>query len=414
MNHISARVFSDSLRKYLRASGYFQKGLAKELGLHPKVLSRKLRGNGDSHLTAEEVQRIISILARWQAITTREEAFGLLELAKLEPDSFTDKDWETPPLSHLTGKDAMLDDVALHFIQRSLPAPLTSFVGREEEVEKLRGLLGRDEVRLVTLVGAGGSGKTRLAQHVANDMADEFAQGVWFVALASVLDAAQVPKSILQALGIQSTLALSAVQSLITYLRHKQLLLILDNFEQVREAAGVVGELLAAAPGLKVLVTSRVVLHLYGESEFKVSPLELPDSSAILDIAKLEQYGAIRLFIERARAVMPDFSLTTENAAAIAQICARVDGLPLTLELAAARVKVLPPELLLARLSAARLTMLTSEAWNLPIRQQALRKTIRWSYDLLTQTERIWFARLGVFNGGWSLEAAEAMMQAFA
>jgi predicted ATPase len=172
--------------------------------------------------------------------------------------------------------------------------------------------------------------------------------------------------------------------------------------------------MLAAAPGLKVLVTSRVVLHLYGEHEFGVPPLDVPDTSIALKATELLRYEAIQLFVERAQAVLPDFALTGENGATIAQICARVDGLPLALELAAARVKMFPPVQLLARLEQARLPMLTRGARNLPNRQQTLRKTISWSYDLLSKAEQPWFARLGVFTGGWSLEAAEVMMQVVA
>jgi predicted ATPase/tetratricopeptide (TPR) repeat protein len=214
-----------------------------------------------------------------------------------------------------------------------------------------------------------------------------------------------------QALCLTPTPGLPPLQSLITYLRNKQLLLVLDNFEQIGEASTAVGELLAAAPGLKVLVTSRVVLHLYGEHEFSVPPLDVPDPSITVETAELANYGAVQLFVERAQAVVPDFALTGENAAAIAQICARVDGLPLALELAAARVKVLPPASLLERLWRARLSLLTGGARNLPDRQQTLHKTITWSYNLLSRSEQAWFARLGVFTGGWSLDAAEAMMQ---
>src|SRR6266571_4817138 len=419
MKRISARAFSNSLRKRLRAVGYFQQDLANELSLHPKVLSRKLRGNGNAHLTEQEVRCIITTLARWQAITTQDEALQLLELSQVEPTIFNADEWRTPPLSTLGAKRAQsipFSDTSIPTCtpQHNLPAPTTQLIGRECAVERLRQLLGRDEVRLVTLVGAGGSGKTRLALHVASELVGAFAQGVWFVALAGVSDPALVPMSIIQALNIKPAPDLSPLQSLITYLRNKQLLLVLDNFEQVGEATAVVDALLAAAPALKVLVTSRVVLHLYGEHEFSVPPLDVPDPSIVLETTVLSQYGAVQLFVERAQAVVPNFALTAENGAVIAQICARVDGLPLALELAAARVKVLPPALLLERLSRARLPMLTGGARNLPNRQQTLRNTMTWSYGLLSSVEQAWFKRLGVFTGGWSLEAAEAMMQALA
>jgi len=406
--HMNARAFGDSVRKHLRAAGYFQKDLAVEIGLHPKVLSRKLNGNRIAHLTEQDVRRIITTLVHWRTISTREEALHLLELAQMEPTSFSAEEWQTPPLNRLAGDLTGTGALRTH----NLPAPLTRLIGREGAVEQLRQLLGRDEVRLVTLVGPGGSGKTRLALHMANELAGAFAQGVWFVDLAALRDPALVPQSIMQALGVRPSSGLPGMQHLTTYLRDKQLLLVLDNFEQVREAAPVVEELLAAAPGLKLLVTSRVVLHLYGESEFSVPPLDVPDPGAALDVTQLARYGSVQLFVERACAVALDFALTADNAATIAQICARVDGLPLALVLAAARVKLLPPALLLQRLSAASLSMLTGGARNLPGRQQTLRNTVTWSYDLLSPSRQAWFAHLGVFSGGWSLEAAEAMMQA--
>ena len=417
--HMNVSAFSDSVQKYVRASGYSQKELASVLGLHPKVLSRKLNGNGNAYLTNLEVQCIIKTLARWQAITTQNEALQLLELAQIGPTIFSTDDWQTPPLNSLalngpqstTSSDSSLRTYTL---QHNLPSPTTQLIGREWAVERLRKLLGRDDVRLVTLVGAGGCGKTRLAVQVASELVGGYAQGVWFVALAGVSDPGLVPMSIIQALNMKPPPSLPPIQSLITYLRNKQLLLVLDNFEHIEGAAAVVDEILTAASGLKVLVTSRVVLHLYGEYEFSVPPLDVPDPSIVLKSAELSHYGAIQLFVERAQAVVADFALTDEIGAFIAQICARLDGLPLALELAAARVKVLPPALLLERLSRARLALLTGGARNMPSRQQTLRNTITWSYDLLSSVQQIWFPRLGVFTGGWSLEAAEAMMPALA
>ncbi|MFL5657801.1 MAG: NB-ARC domain-containing protein [Ktedonobacteraceae bacterium] len=409
-------TFSESIQEYLRASGYSQKELAGALGLHPKVLSRKLNGSGNAHLTHLEVQSIITTLAGWRAITTQDEVLHLLELAQVEPTIFSSDEWRTPPLSKLTAKRTQSipssdSSISTSTMRHNLPAPTTRLIGREWAVERLRQLLGRAEVRIVTLVGSGGSGKTRLALQVASELVGAFTQGVWFVALSGVSDPAQVPMSIIQALNITPMPGLPPFQSLITYLRNKQLLLLLDNFEQVGEATAVVDEMLAAVPGLKVLVTSRVVLHLYGEHKFSVPPLDVPDTSIVLETTELAQYEAVQLFVERAQAVVPDFALTTENGTVIAQICARVDGLPLALELAAARVNVLPPALLLERLSRARLPLLTRGARNLPSRQQTLRNTILWSYDLLSSVEQAWFPRLGVFIGSWSLEAAEAMMQ---
>ncbi len=415
--HVNIVAFSASVQDYLRTSGYSQKELADELGLHPKVLSRKLHGSGNAHFTHLEVRDIVTTLARWCVITTQDEALHLLAWAQLEPGIFSPDEWQAPPLGTLAKKQVQPISSAgsglpAYNLQHNLPSPTTRLIGREWAVARLLQLLERDDVRLVTLVGPGGSGKTRLALHVAGQLVGTFAQGVWFVPLAGVSDPALVPVSVIQALGMKSSPSLPPLQSLITYLRNKQLLLVLDNFEQIGEATSVVDELLAAVPGLKVLVTSRSVLHLYGEHEFSVPPLDVPDPSIALEAMELLHFSSIQLFVERAQAVLPDFALTSRNAAVITQICARVDGLPLALELAAARVKVLPPALLLERLSQARLLMLTGGPRNLPGRQQTLRDTITWSYDLLPSAEQAWFRRLGVFTGGWSLKAAEAMMQA--
>src|SRR6266567_830519 len=409
-------TFGDSVQTYLRTSGYSQKELADELGLHPKVLSRKLNGSGNAQLTRLEVQRIIITLALWRVITAQEEVLHLLELAEVEPGIFSDDEWQTPPLSTLAAKRAQPtafsgSSFPMYTHQHNLPAPTTRLIGREWAVGRLRQLLRREDVRLVTLVGSGGSGKTRLALYVASELVGMFAHGVWFVELARQHDPALVPMSIMQALNIQSTPGFPPLQSLLTYLKNRQLLLVLDNFEQVGEATPVVDEMLAAVPGLKVLVTSRAVLRLSGEHTFSVPPLDVPDPYNAPEKRELSHYGAVQLFLERAQAIEPDFALTAENAAVIAQICARVDGLPLALELAAARVKVLPPALLLERLSKARLPVLTRGAINLPSRQKTLRNTITWSYDLLSRAEQAWFRRLGVFSRSWSLDAAEAMMQ---
>ncbi|HEX9133340.1 MAG TPA: NB-ARC domain-containing protein [Ktedonobacteraceae bacterium] len=417
--HINADAFGDSVQEYVHTSGYSQKELAEALGLHPKVLSRKLNGSGKAHLTHVEVQRIITTLARWHAITTQDEALQLLELAHMEPNSFGAEEWQKPPLNQLAAKRTQAVPstgfrTSMETARHNLPAQTTRLIGREWAVERLLGVLGRDEVRLVTLFGSGGSGKTRLALQVASEMVDVFAQGVWFVPLAGLGDPAQVPMGIIQALTIKPTASQSLIQSLTTYLRNKHMLLVLDNFEHVEEATTIVDEMLTAAPDLKVLVTSRAVLHLYGEYEFSVPPLDVPDLGIELKVAELSQYSAVQLFVERAMSVVPDFSVTAENANSIAQICARVDGLPLALELAAARVKALPPALLLKRLSETRLDTLTGGAKNLPSRQQTLRNTITWSYNLLSPVEQAWFTRLGVFSGGWSLEAAEAMLQGVA
>ncbi len=413
---LSGSAFSNSLQVLLRFSGYTQKELAEKIGLHPKVLSRKLNGNGNAHLTHLEVRSILIELTRWHAITTQDEAFQLLALAEVGPNLFDEKEWHSPPLNQLNAKSSAShvsngSPISTQTFQDNLPAPTTRFIGREWAVKRLRQLFGRGDVRLVTLVGSGGSGKTFLAQHIARELVGTFEQGVWFVPLAGISSPAQVSMSIIQALDIQTAPAVSPLQTLCTYLRNKLLLLVLDNFEHVREAANTVDELLAAAPGLKVLVTSRTRLHIYGEHILGVPPLDIPRPNVVLKTTELVHYEAIQLFVERAQAVVNDFELTDENKATLVQICAKVDGLPLALELAAARVRVLSPALLLEKLSNAPLSILTGGAKNLSGRQQTLRNTIAWSYNLLSFSEQTWFSRLGIFSGGWSLEAAEAMMQ---
>jgi predicted ATPase len=416
---LNTSAFSECIQEYIRASGYSQKKLADEIGLHPKVLSRKLNHSATAYLTHHDIHRIVITLARWRAISTQDEAMHLLELAHLGSNYFSSEEWQQPPLNQLLARRTQtyisnISRAALNFPKNNLPVPNTRLIGREWAVERLTRLLAQDEVRLLTLVGAGGSGKSLLALHLARLKVEDFSHGVWYVPLAGIDDPALVPMNIIQTLNVRLSPDLSIMQNLLSYLREKQLMLVLDNFEHLGEARVVVDEMLAAAPGLKVMVTSRKVLHLYGEYEFHVPPLDVPDVGIEIKKERLAQYGAIQLFVERARAIMSDFTLTSENASCIAQICDRVDGLPLALELAAARIKLLSPEKLLKLLSETLLGMLTGGAMNLPNRQQTLRNTIDWSYNLLSPIEQEWFPRLGVFVGGWSLEAAEAMIQSVA
>jgi predicted ATPase len=293
----------------------------------------------------------------------------------------------------------------------NLPAQSTPFVGRSKEVAAVRELLLSEDVRLVTLLGPGGMGKTRLALQVGAEMIEEFQDGVFFVDLATIREPGLVVSQIAQTLAVRETGGLPLVDSLKEYLRDKRLLLLLDNFEQVVDAAPAVAELLATAPELKVLATSRSVLHLRGENEFAVPPLSLPTPDALPPLEELAQYEAVALFLQRARRVQPGFELTEQNAPAVAEICYRLDGLPLAIELAAARLRLLPPEGLLSRLGS-RLKLLTGGARDLPARQQTLRSTIEWSFDMLNPGEQVAFRRLAVFVGGFTLDAAEVVCNA--
>lgn len=292
----------------------------------------------------------------------------------------------------------------------NLPVPPTPLVGRERELADLRDLLSGD-VALLTLTGPGGCGKTRLALQLAIGLQESFEEGACFVALAPIRDPQLVASTIAQALGVQEIPGRSILDTLKDFLRGRHLLLLLDNFEQVISAAPQLIELLRASPQLKILVTSRAPLRLYGEQEYPVPPLDLPDLRELPSVEKLSHYSAIELFVQRARQVRPGFMLASQNAAAVAEICQRLDGLPLAIELAAAQIRLLTPQAMLARLGS-RLDLLRAGLRDLPERQQTLRGAIAWSYDLLDPGLAALFRRLAVFVGGCTLEAAEAICNA--
>ena len=290
----------------------------------------------------------------------------------------------------------------------NLPIQRSPLLGREREVVELTAMLRQSDIGLVTLTGVGGTGKTRLALQVAAELLDAFPDGVWFIDLASLTDPDLVVSTIAGVLGVREVPGQSLADTLQRYVKAKHLLLVLDNFEQVVGAAPEVGTLLRMSPRLTVLVTSRVPLHLRIEHEVPVAPLAVPTVEQLPPLSVLNQYAAVALFVERAQAVKPDFQVTNASAPAIAEICVRLDGLPLAIELAAARVKLLAPDALLKRLDQ-RFRLLAGIARDLPARHQTLHATIDWSYQLLQPADQHLLRQLAVFVGGWTLEAAEAI-----
>jgi predicted ATPase/class 3 adenylate cyclase len=313
----------------------------------------------------------------------------------------------------LLGPGLIIDFPPLKSLDRhlhNLPAQPTALLGRESEVAAARALLEQEGARIVTLTGPGGTGKTRLGLQVGAELVEAFGDGVWFVPLAAIADSNLVIPAIAQPLGVREIPGEPLLTTLQEYLRNKHALLLLDNFEHVTAAAPAVSALLAACPRLQVLITSREPLRITGERELPVPPLSLPTERQARGIspAQLLEYSGIRLFVERAQAVKPEFVLSESIARDVAAICLRLDGLPLAIELAAARVRVLPPRQLLTRLDT-RLKVLTGGSRDLPARQQTLRAAIEWSHDLLDPDEQSLFALLAVFSGGCTFEAAEAV-----
>ncbi|HEV2352037.1 MAG TPA: tetratricopeptide repeat protein [Terriglobia bacterium] len=296
----------------------------------------------------------------------------------------------------------------------NLPIQRTALIGRDQELAAVKQILLRQDVRLLVLTGPGGTGKTRLAVQAAEELADNFRGGVYFIPLGLISDPSLVAPTIAQAIGVRQTAGNPILEELKEHMRRSHrlpTLLVLDNFEQVLSAAPLVAELLKVSSVTKILVTSRSLLHLYAEHEFGVPPLALPDLERLPDPQTLAGNPSVALFLQRAAALKPDFALTPDNVHAVAEICARLDGLPLAIELAAARIKLLSPASMLARLQS-RLKLLTGGPRDLPERQQTLRATVDWSYELLQPAEQKLFRRLAVFASGCTLEAAEAVSDA--
>ena len=340
---------------------------------------------------------------------------NLVEHALPEDTSLRDlgehrlKDLRRPVrLFQLSGADLPVDFPPLQTLDthpNNLPTQPTPFMGREREVARLCDLLRRPEIRLLSLTGPGGVGKTRLALQVAAELSELFLDGIFLVPLAPVDDPEEVMPAIAQTLAIGEVGDQPLLALVKSVLKQKQLLLLLDNFEQVSGAAVDIADLLSACPRLKVLVTSQVVLHVRAEREFAVPTLSLPNPKRLPELATLAQYEAVALFMARAQAAKPEFQVTRANASTVVEICSRLDGLPLAIELAAARIKFFAPQLLLARLSQG-FSVLAGGARDLPARQQTMRGAIAWSYSLLSPEEQKLFRRLAVFVDGFTVEAA--------
>ena len=368
-------------------------------GALPKLIYIKQPSSSREPRLATLLDRIVSDdAASYKRFSTPEELADLLEgdLATMLAERF-DQGARVPA--------TVTASIPIQPVS-SFPVPLTQLVGRAREVATVAELLSRPSVRLVTLTGPGGMGKSRLSIDVARSMEASFSGGLAFVNLAPVNDPALVPAAIAHALGVRDSGDEPIQDKLVRALSHREMLVVIDNFEQVVDAAPVLTAMLAGSPGLRLLVTSRTLLRLQGEHTVEVGPLGLPESGRRQSPQSAAAAPAVELFIERARAVKPDFELTDGNVGAVIRICSALDGMPLAIELAAARVRTLPPAAMLARLDR-QLPLLVGGLRDLPARQQTLRRAIEWSSELLDADERALLSVLGIFSGSFSLEAAE-------
>ncbi len=379
-------TFGEQLRRLREAAGLTQEELAERAGLTPKGVGALERGD-----RKRPYPNTVRALADALGLEDEERACFIGSVSRRDSDPEPAPSPGPPAVPSL-----------------SLPVPPTPLVGRERETREVADLLLRADVRLLTLTGPGGVGKTRLATEVAGRCAPDFPDGVAFVALAPIEDPGLLLGTISRALGLREVAGRTVREVVDSHLRGKRLLLVLDNFEHLLEAATDVAGLLGSHAGLAALCTSRTPLRLRGEWEYQVPPLGLPRLEELPQLSDVEQTPSVRLFVERARAASPAFELTQANAATVATICRRLEGLSLGIELAAPKLRLLTPTSLLSRLNEA-LPLLTGGAQDLPQRQQTMRATVGWSYDLLGEEERRLFRSLAVFAGGWELEAAEAV-----
>jgi non-specific serine/threonine protein kinase len=403
-------AFADVLRRFRRLAGLTQEELAERAGLSTRAISDLERG---VKLTPR--RDTVALLAEALALAGEDRASfaaaarGARVAAVHSAPAATPE--KTPPADTAEPATSPVARQPAYPLVGNLPSPLTSLIGREREVAEATRLLTASKKRLLTLTGPAGVGKTRLSLHVAELLSPLFPDGAWFVPLAAVSDPALVLPAIAQVFGLREDGSQPAGQLVREHLREKRLLLCLDNFEQVVAAASDVAALLVACPGVEALVTSRATLRVRGEQELRVGPLALPEPGHAQSPDELLRSPAVALFVERAREAQLEFTLTATTAQPVAEICALLDGLPLAIELAAARVELLTPQELLARLSS-RLNVLTGGPRDLPERQQTMLHAIAWSYELLTPAEQQLFRRLAVFAGGWTLAAAEAVCAA--
>jgi predicted ATPase/DNA-binding XRE family transcriptional regulator len=404
---VETSPFGELLRQHRLAAGLTQEALAERAGLAERTIQDLERGVARPR--RETLRRLVV------ALTPAPAARAHFEQASLAPRRRAGRTAQGQdggrPGGRTAGRSGGVSGSESSDSPDPVPAALTSFVGRERELEELQQLL--QTCRLLTLTGAGGCGKTRLALELVRRVAPRFPDGCYLVSLAPLADPDLVATTIVATLGIRETPGRSPTESLRAGIGERCLLLVLDNFEHLLAAAPLLIALLTACRRLVVLVTSREVLRLGGEQLYPVPPLQVPEQESVRVgggdfVSRLAETEAVRLFVDRARSARPDFRLDNENATVIAEICARLDGLPLAIELAAARIRLLSPEAILKRLER-RLPLLTGGARDLPARQQTLRDTLAWSYDLLDRTEQGLFRRLGIFAGGWTLEAAEAI-----
>jgi predicted ATPase/transcriptional regulator with XRE-family HTH domain len=395
------------LRAIREARGVTQEGFAAHLGYGLRTVRRWERGEGVPDARAEQA---LLAYCHEHALFRRLD-FGSAGLVDVTPEFLRVLLAEARIEAAMTSTDlhpALPAPVADSTPRTNLPAVLSSFIGRERELTEVSALVATS--RLLTLTGSGGVGKTRLALAVGAAVRGQFPDGVWFVDLAPLRDAALLASAAAEACGVPETAGEPPTVQLVRFLYDKRLLLILDNFEHLVDAASQLTEILSAAPGVRALVTSRAALRRSGEQEYPVLPLPVPNLTQHEAAATLAQYPAVRLFIERMRSIRPDRALDDASMPVVAAICARLDGLPLAIELAAARTRLFPPGALLARLDR-RLPLLAGGPRDLPQRQQTLRDAIIWSYDLLSPAEQRLFRRLAVFVGGCSVEAAEAVCE---